>query len=165
MAVSYLASPLKLLVRTGGPETGPSLGQTSDPRKERVGMRILVTNDDGFDAPGLAVLARAFAEAGHEVLVVAPLVEASGSGAGIGPLRAMGGGIHVEAVAPTWPRGDQGPRSGRAPGTDRDHGLPRCVRTASGPRRLGHQPWSQRGTGGVALGHGRARLSPLSISA
>ncbi len=63
-------------------------------------MRILVTNDDGFDAPGLAVLARAFAGAGHEVLVVAPLTEASGSGAGIGPLRAMGGGIHVEAVAP-----------------------------------------------------------------
>ncbi len=63
-------------------------------------MRILVTNDDGFDAPGLAVLARALAEAGHDLLVVAPLIEASGSGAGIGPLRAMGGGIHVEAVAP-----------------------------------------------------------------
>jgi 5'-nucleotidase len=63
-------------------------------------MRVLVTNDDGFDAPGLAVLARAFVEAGHEVLVVAPLVEASGSGAGIGPVRAMGDGIRVEAVAP-----------------------------------------------------------------
>ena len=63
-------------------------------------MRILVTNDDGFDAPGLAVLASAFAEAGHEVVVVAPLHEASGSGAGIGPLRLMGGRIHVEAVAP-----------------------------------------------------------------
>ncbi|MGD0875853.1 MAG: 5'/3'-nucleotidase SurE [Acidimicrobiales bacterium] len=64
-------------------------------------MRILVTNDDGFDAPGLAVLARGFAEAGHEVLVVAPRAEASGSGAGIGPLRAMGGGIHVEVVTPS----------------------------------------------------------------
>ena len=63
-------------------------------------MRILVTNDDGFNAPGLAVLARALAEAGHEVVVVAPLSEASGSGAGIGPLSAMGGGIHLEAVAP-----------------------------------------------------------------
>ena len=63
-------------------------------------MRILVTNDDGFDVPGLAVLASAFAEAGHEVVVVAPLHEASGSGAGIGPLRLMGGRIHVEAVAP-----------------------------------------------------------------
>lgn len=64
-------------------------------------MRILVTNDDGFDAPGLAVLARAFAEAGHEVVVVAPFAEASGSGTGIGPLRAMRGAIHVEAVAPS----------------------------------------------------------------
>jgi 5'-nucleotidase len=63
-------------------------------------MRILVTNDDGFDAPGLAVLARALAGAGHEVFVVAPLTEASGSSAGIGSLRAMGGGIHVEAVSP-----------------------------------------------------------------
>ncbi|MGD0944755.1 MAG: 5'/3'-nucleotidase SurE [Acidimicrobiales bacterium] len=63
-------------------------------------MRVLVTNDDGFDAPGLAVLARAFAEAGHEVVVVAPLTEASGSGAGIGPVHLKGGRIRVEAVAP-----------------------------------------------------------------
>jgi 5'-nucleotidase len=62
-------------------------------------MRILVTNDDGFDAPGLAVLARALVEAGHEVIVVAPLSQASGAGAGIGPLHVMGGGIHVESVA------------------------------------------------------------------
>jgi len=62
-------------------------------------MRVLVTNDDGFDAPGLTVLARAFAEAGHEVIVVAPLEEASGAGAGVGPLHVMGGGIQVETVA------------------------------------------------------------------
>ena len=64
-------------------------------------MRILVTNDDGFDAPGLAVLARALLDAGHDVLVVAPLAEASGAGAGVGPLHLMGRGIHVEAVAPS----------------------------------------------------------------
>ncbi len=63
-------------------------------------MRILVTNDDGYEAPGLAVLARALAAAGHEVQVVAPFREASGSGAGIGPLNAMGGGIQVETVSP-----------------------------------------------------------------
>ncbi len=63
-------------------------------------MRVLVTNDDGFDAPGLAVLARAFAEAGHDVVVVAPLTEASGSGAGIGPVHLKGGRIRVEPVAP-----------------------------------------------------------------
>jgi len=77
-------------------------------------MRILVTNDDGFDAPGLAVLARGFAEAGHEVLVVAPRAEASGSGAGIGPLRAMGGGIHVES-SPLGARRNQDTRRRRAP--------------------------------------------------
>jgi len=63
-------------------------------------MRVLVTNDDGFDAPGLAVLARALAGAGHEVTVVAPLAEARGAGAGVGPLHVMRGGLHVEAVAP-----------------------------------------------------------------
>ena len=35
-------------------------------------MRILVSNDDGIDAPGLAALVRAFADAGHELTVCAP---------------------------------------------------------------------------------------------
>ncbi|BFU46285.1 5'/3'-nucleotidase SurE [Krasilnikovia sp. MM14-A1004] len=43
--------------------------------------RILVTNDDGIDAPGLRWLARAVAGAGHDVVVAAPLTEASGSSA------------------------------------------------------------------------------------
>ena len=38
-------------------------------------MRVLVTNDDGVDTPGLAVLARAMVKAGHDVVVVAPLTE------------------------------------------------------------------------------------------
>lgn len=63
-------------------------------------MRVLVTNDDGFEAPGLAVLARAFAEAGHDVTVLAPLAEASGSGAAIGPVHLRGGTIHVAEVTP-----------------------------------------------------------------
>jgi 5'-nucleotidase len=61
-------------------------------------MRVLVTNDDGFDAPGLAALARAFAEAGHDVIVVAPLTEASGASAGIGPVHRRESGIHAETV-------------------------------------------------------------------
>ncbi|WP_083449124.1 MULTISPECIES: 5'/3'-nucleotidase SurE [Actinoplanes] len=44
-------------------------------------MRILITNDDGIDAPGIRWLARATAHAGHEVVVAAPLSEASGSSA------------------------------------------------------------------------------------
>lgn len=45
--------------------------------------RILVTNDDGIDSPGLLELARLAAERGHDVVVAAPSAEASGSGASI----------------------------------------------------------------------------------
>jgi 5'-nucleotidase len=44
-------------------------------------MRILITNDDGIDAPGLRSLARAVAREGHDLVVAAPLKEASGSSA------------------------------------------------------------------------------------
>jgi 5'-nucleotidase len=44
-------------------------------------MRVLITNDDGIDSPGLRVLARAAVRDGHDVVVAAPLTEASGSGA------------------------------------------------------------------------------------
>ena len=47
-------------------------------------MHILVTNDDGVFAPGIASLAGALAEAGHEVDVVAPLEDQSGSSAATG---------------------------------------------------------------------------------
>ncbi len=50
-------------------------------------MRILVTNDDGVGAPGLAALTRALvAWAGdeHEVVVVAPSSNYSGAGAAVG---------------------------------------------------------------------------------
>jgi 5'-nucleotidase len=58
-----------------------------------------VTNDDGVRAPGLACLARALQAAGCDVKVIAPLSEASGAGAGVGPLHTMGKGIHVEELA------------------------------------------------------------------
>ncbi|MGO9874970.1 MAG: 5'/3'-nucleotidase SurE [Acidimicrobiia bacterium] len=51
-------------------------------------MRILVTNDDGIDAQGLHVLARHVVAAGHDVVVVAPSADASGSGAAIGLFHA-----------------------------------------------------------------------------
>jgi 5'/3'-nucleotidase SurE len=47
-------------------------------------MRILVTNDDGVDAPGILVLAGALADDGHDVFVVAPSTDRSGSGAALG---------------------------------------------------------------------------------
>lgn len=42
-------------------------------------MRILLSNDDGYFAPGLAVLAASLAAAGHEVTVVAPERDRSGA--------------------------------------------------------------------------------------
>lgn len=51
-------------------------------------MQILVTNDDGIDAPGIVPLARAVVAAGHEVVVAAPLDDRSGSGAALGRLHA-----------------------------------------------------------------------------
>ena len=53
-------------------------------------MRILVTNDDGVDSPGIHALAAALVADGHDVLVVAPTDDRSGSGASIG--RLYGGG-------------------------------------------------------------------------
>jgi 5'-nucleotidase len=44
-------------------------------------MRALVTNDDGIEAPGLAVLAMAALEAGYDVTVAAPHEEQSGASA------------------------------------------------------------------------------------
>ena len=49
-------------------------------------MRVLVTNDDGLHAPGLAHLAAAAVRAGHDVVAVAPEGNRSGSGAAIGDL-------------------------------------------------------------------------------
>ncbi|MGP0032196.1 MAG: 5'/3'-nucleotidase SurE [Acidimicrobiales bacterium] len=60
-------------------------------------MRVLVTNDDGVDAPGLAALTRALvrwvdavAAAGgptHEIVVVAPSSNYSGAGAAVGSVQ------------------------------------------------------------------------------
>lgn len=49
-------------------------------------MRILVTNDDGIDAPGIQELARWLERSRHEVVVVAPDQNVSGTGASLGAL-------------------------------------------------------------------------------
>ena len=38
-------------------------------------MRILLTNDDGIGAPGIAAMHESLREAGHTVHVVAPVTE------------------------------------------------------------------------------------------
>lgn len=51
-------------------------------------MRLLVTNDDGVLAPGIAALAAALVDAGHEVVVAAPADDRSGASAAIGGMHA-----------------------------------------------------------------------------
>lgn len=45
--------------------------------------RVLVTNDDGIDAPGIAALARAAVDAGLDVVIAAPAEQSSGASAAI----------------------------------------------------------------------------------
>jgi 5'-nucleotidase len=59
--------------------------------------RVLVTNDDGVHAPGIAVLARALRDVGHEIVVAAPRADFSGSGAAIGPVH-LNEGVTFEEV-------------------------------------------------------------------
>lgn len=54
-------------------------------------MRILVTNDDGIFAPGLAALAGALTDLGHQIMIVAPDTNQTGMGQAItvgGPITA-----------------------------------------------------------------------------
>jgi 5'-nucleotidase len=52
--------------------------------------RVLITNDDGIAAPGLRRLAEAAVANGLDVVVAAPLTEASGSGAAMGAYTSDG---------------------------------------------------------------------------
>jgi 5'-nucleotidase len=66
-------------------------------------MRILVTNDDGIDAPGIRWLARAAVRDGHDVVVAAPLKEASGSSAALTAVE-QDGKIVVQRRDLSWAR-------------------------------------------------------------
>ncbi|MDF2558776.1 MAG: 5/3-nucleotidase SurE [Microbacterium sp.] len=52
--------------------------------------RVLITNDDGIDAPGLAALASAAVAAGLDVVIAAPVRQSSGSSASIVAAEADG---------------------------------------------------------------------------
>ena len=65
-------------------------------------MRLLVTNDDGVASPGLWALADAMRDAGHDVAVVAPAEERSGSGAAIGHIIPGEGVIASPVERPGW---------------------------------------------------------------
>jgi len=63
-------------------------------------MRILVTNDDGVRSPGIKALATALVRDGHEVFVVAPTDDRSGSGAAVGKLYNVG---PQPVITTEWP--------------------------------------------------------------
>jgi 5'-nucleotidase len=48
-----------------------------------MGPRVLVTNDDGIDSPGLVALARCAVDLGWTTVVAAPATESSGTSAGL----------------------------------------------------------------------------------
>jgi 5'-nucleotidase len=53
-------------------------------------LRALITNDDGIDSPGLWALAAGARDAGFDVVVAAPHVDASGVGASVLSVREQG---------------------------------------------------------------------------
>jgi 5'-nucleotidase len=63
-------------------------------------MRIMVTNDDGIDSVGLHVLARAMCslDGDHEIVVVAPDQEYSGSSSSLGALHLIHPEVHRTQV-------------------------------------------------------------------
>ncbi|RIV38009.1 5'/3'-nucleotidase SurE [Micromonospora radicis] len=53
-------------------------------------LRVLITNDDGIAAPGIQALARAAVDRGLDVVVAAPLEEASGTSAAMSAMEQDG---------------------------------------------------------------------------
>jgi 5'-nucleotidase len=79
-------------------------------------LRVLVTNDDGIDSPGLVALAAAIQAAGHQTVVVAPEDDRSGSSASLGrivpqdrikvrPVEMVSGDTSIDACAIHAPPG------------------------------------------------------------
>jgi len=62
-------------------------------------MRLLLVNDDGIDAPGIDILAKAMQRAGHEILVAAPLEEHSGASHSVTLRR----NVRIERVQREYP--------------------------------------------------------------
>jgi len=46
-------------------------------------LRILLTNDDGYQAPGIKAVRTALIEAGHDVVLIAPATQQSGASSSV----------------------------------------------------------------------------------
>jgi 5'-nucleotidase len=66
-------------------------------------VRVLVTNDDGIESPGLVALAEVIQQAGHDVLVAAPSWDSSGSSSSVTGVRSFGELAWKAVDWPGWP--------------------------------------------------------------
>lgn len=64
-------------------QTGSLAGSSADRGSDGGPLRILLTNDDGWNAPGINAVYRALTDAGHDVTMVAPAENQSGKSAAI----------------------------------------------------------------------------------
>ncbi|MEU8777627.1 5'/3'-nucleotidase SurE [Streptomyces sp. NPDC048606] len=62
----------------GAPDSTPAASARS--ARPTAPLRILLTNDDGYDAPGIRKAFERLTAAGHDVTIVAPLTNQSGTG-------------------------------------------------------------------------------------
>ncbi|MCM5704547.1 5'/3'-nucleotidase SurE [Larsenimonas salina] len=67
----------------------------SDAADANAPLDILLTNDDGFDAPGIQSMYEALTEAGHNVTIVAPKDNQSAQGSSLGGVEALTSTIGV----------------------------------------------------------------------
>ncbi|MFE6834201.1 5'/3'-nucleotidase SurE [Streptomyces sp. NPDC057705] len=74
------------------PQTAPTAAPAAAPAGP---LRILLTNDDGYNAPGIRKAFERLTAAGHDVTIVAPLTNQSGTGT-----KMMGGGPAIAVKHP-----------------------------------------------------------------
>jgi 5'-nucleotidase len=75
-----------------GSTAATAIASEDDPRP----LQILLTNDDGWNAPGITAVHEALVEAGHDVVLVAPASNQSGKGAAV----TFGGSLTVSQPEP-----------------------------------------------------------------
>jgi 5'-nucleotidase len=66
-------------------------------------MRVLVTNDDGIDSPGLRALAEVVRDRGHDVLVAAPSSDRSGTSSSVTGVTSFGDVVWEPRPWDGWP--------------------------------------------------------------
>ena len=104
LANERTAVPQGVRAREGDPAARIRPLRRADRDAITVDDGILVTNDDGIASTGLHVLARTMRRHG-DVVVVAPEVEHSGAGAGVGPLHLinpMARTTTIEGIEEAW---------------------------------------------------------------